>query len=160
MEYCSRLRDENNTSPSSLPPIVYGECPVNSIISTSEFTSGISSQSSKTQSGRYCLTSRSHKVLMQTGLSQLVTILRMSKAAWLNLTGKTMSSKIKFLSELNITFSERGHFELKSGKHLDADFLGFYPPEDMDLWTSCIIAEAAIAKANRLQDEMNKQMSM
>ncbi|KAA6365799.1 MAG: hypothetical protein EZS28_038675 [Streblomastix strix] len=71
-----------------------------------------------------------------------------------------MPFKIKFLDELKAAVNERGHFELKSGKHLDADFLGFYPPEDMDLWKSCIIAEATIAKANRLQDELSKQKSM
>ncbi|KAA6362034.1 MAG: hypothetical protein EZS28_042439, partial [Streblomastix strix] len=68
--------------------------------------------------------------------------------------------QIRFRGELKAVVNERGHFDPKTGLHLDADYWGFDPPEDMDLWTACIIAEAAIAKANRLQDGLNKQKSI
>jgi hypothetical protein len=43
---------------------------------------------------------------------------------------------------------------------LDAAFWGFEPESDMQLWTACILAEAALMKAKRLQDGVAKSRSV
>ncbi|KAA6361769.1 MAG: hypothetical protein EZS28_042705 [Streblomastix strix] len=67
--------------------------------------------------------------------------------------------QIRFRGELKAVVNERGHFDPKPSLNLDADYWGFDQSEDMDLWTACIAAEAAVAQANRLQDGLNKQKS-
>ncbi|KAA6385986.1 MAG: hypothetical protein EZS28_018488 [Streblomastix strix] len=53
----------------------------------------------------------------------------------------------------------QGHFDPESHQSSDADFWGFEPESDMQLWTACILAEAALMKAKRLQDGVAKSRS-
>ncbi|KAA6361457.1 MAG: hypothetical protein EZS28_043016 [Streblomastix strix] len=133
------MRDEKETVPLSPQPVVYGEGPINTIIDNNGSTTGISSQSSK------------------DALWPLLNDIPLSQG--LDMDRQSNDIQILFRGEIKAVVNERGHFDPKSGLSLDADYWGFDPPEDMDLWTACIIAEAAIAKANRLQYGLNKQKS-
>ncbi|KAA6363072.1 MAG: hypothetical protein EZS28_041401, partial [Streblomastix strix] len=151
--------DEKETPPPSPPPVVYGQGPINTIIDTDGPTTGISSQSSK---------DAPWPLLNDIPLSQGLDMGRYivisddfmnEQGCQVYLDRQSNDIQIRFRGELKAVVNERGHFDPKSGLRLDADYWGFDPPEDMDLWTACIIAEAAIAKANRLQDGLNKQKS-
>ncbi|KAA6367709.1 MAG: hypothetical protein EZS28_036764, partial [Streblomastix strix] len=52
--------------------------------------------------------------------------------------------------------SEAGHTDPETNRRIEADFWGFDPPEDMELWTACILAEAARMMALRLQQGILK----
>jgi hypothetical protein len=52
--------------------------------------------------------------------------------------------------------SEAGHTDPETNRRIEADFWGFDPPEDMELWTACILAEAARMRALRLQQGILK----
>ncbi|KAA6400766.1 MAG: hypothetical protein EZS28_003706 [Streblomastix strix] len=157
---CSRLCDEKEYLPPSPPPVVNYEGPVNTTICTSGTTTGISSQSSKDPL---------LLLLNDIPLSQGLDINRYiaisddflnEQGSQVYLDRQSNDIQVRFHGELKAVFNQRAHFDQKSGKHLNAGYWGFDPPEDVNLQIECIIAEAVIAKINQLQDVVNKQMSM
>ncbi|KAA6390376.1 MAG: hypothetical protein EZS28_014094, partial [Streblomastix strix] len=154
------MRDEKDIPTPSPHPVVYGEGSVNTIIDTSGPTMEISSQSSKDEPW---------PLLNDIPLSQGLDMDRYIAISddFMNEQGcqvyhdrQSNDIQIRFRGELKAVFNERGHFDPKSGLHLEADYWRFDQLENMDLWTACIIAEDVIAKANRLQDGVNKQKSI
>ncbi|KAA6403651.1 MAG: hypothetical protein EZS28_000826 [Streblomastix strix] len=152
------MRDEKETPPPSPQPVVYFESPVNAIINTSGVIAGISLQSSK---------DAPWPLLNDIPLSQGLDMGRYiaisddfmnEQGCQVYLDRQSNDIQIRFRGELKAVVNERRHFNPKSGLQLGADYRGFDQLEDMDLWTVCIIAEAAIAMENRLQDWLNKQM--
>ncbi|KAA6357516.1 MAG: hypothetical protein EZS28_046957, partial [Streblomastix strix] len=51
--------------------------------------------------------------------------------------------KVVYNGRIKAVISEQGHFDPESHQRLDAAFWGFEPESDMQLWTACILAEAA-----------------
>ncbi|KAA6353330.1 MAG: hypothetical protein EZS28_051143, partial [Streblomastix strix] len=153
------MRDEKDTPPSSSHPIVYGEGPINTIIDTDGPTTGISSQSSKDAPWPQLNDIPPSQGLDMGRYIVISDDFMNEQDCQVYLDRQSNDIKIRLRGELKAVVNERGHFDPKFGLRLDADYWGFDPPEDMDLWTACIIAEAAIAKANRQQDGLNKQKS-
>jgi hypothetical protein len=58
---------------------------------------------------------------------------------------------ILYNGETRAVVREDGHFSPNTNRRLDAYFWGFDPPEDMTLWTACILAEAAYLRAKHLE---------
>jgi hypothetical protein len=62
--------------------------------------------------------------------------------------------KIIYNGKVRAVVKEDGHFNPSNNHRLDADFWGFDPPEDMALWTACILAEVALLKAKRTENQV------
>ncbi|KAA6399063.1 MAG: hypothetical protein EZS28_005413 [Streblomastix strix] len=153
------MRDEKDTPPSSSHPIVYGEGPINTIIDISVHITGISLQSSKDTPWPLLNDIPQSQGLDMDWYIAISDDFMNEQGCQVYIDRQSNDTKIRLRGELKAVANERGLFDPKSDLHLEADYWGFDPPEDMDLWTACIIAETAIAKVNRLQDGLNKQKS-
>ncbi|KAA6381030.1 MAG: hypothetical protein EZS28_023441 [Streblomastix strix] len=151
------MYDEKNTPSPSSHQVVYGKGPVNTIINTNGQTTWISSQSSKDAPWPLL---NDIPLTYSLDLDRYITIsdcFMNEQGCYVCLDRQSNDIQIRFYGELKSVINERGHFDPKSGMHLDADYWGFDPSEDIDLWTACIIAKAAITKANRLSDGQERK---
>ncbi|KAA6384231.1 MAG: hypothetical protein EZS28_020242 [Streblomastix strix] len=64
---------------------------------------------------------------------------------------------VRFRGQVKAIVRENGHFEPETKEELHYGFWEFESPEDMKIWTACILADAAQIKSSRLQDAVQSQ---
>ncbi|KAA6371653.1 MAG: hypothetical protein EZS28_032820, partial [Streblomastix strix] len=62
-----------------------------------------------------------------------------------------------FQGHAKATDRENGHFEPNTGEELHYNFWEFESPEDMKIWTACILADAAQIKSSHLNEAVRSQ---
>ncbi|KAA6358522.1 MAG: hypothetical protein EZS28_045951 [Streblomastix strix] len=64
---------------------------------------------------------------------------------------------VRFRGQAKAIVRENGHFEPNSGEELLYNFWEFESPEDMKIWTACILADAAQIKSSHLNEAVRSQ---
>ncbi|KAA6378753.1 MAG: hypothetical protein EZS28_025720, partial [Streblomastix strix] len=61
---------------------------------------------------------------------------------------------VRFRGQVKAIVGETGHFQPETKEELHYGFWQFQSPEDMKIWTACILADVAYIKSSRLQDDV------
>ncbi|KAA6395095.1 MAG: hypothetical protein EZS28_009379 [Streblomastix strix] len=64
---------------------------------------------------------------------------------------------VRFRGQAKAIVRENGHFEPNTGEELHYNFWEFESPEDMKIWTACIVADAAQIKSSHLNEAVRSQ---
>ncbi|KAA6380317.1 MAG: hypothetical protein EZS28_024157 [Streblomastix strix] len=64
---------------------------------------------------------------------------------------------VRYRGQIKAIVKENGHFEPVTGQELQYSFWEFETPEDMKIWTACILADAAQIKSSRLSEVVQSQ---